>query len=384
MVPEYPTFADAATALRTIREAFATFPFADSVRVASALGSLVNTTLPPGQDESAFLVAVVTAVCRASLPLAPGVLIAAPVLNGAGTGKGLLVDAICSIAFGLEARAFPAGDSRAELDKRIGAALMEATQVVFIDNLNDTSLCSDLLASILTQRQVDMRLLGSSRMLPLCPNAFVAMTGNGVGLSEDLARRFLLVELDAHVDDPESRKFAPGFLRGIAHRRAELLSAVLTIWRWGRRNESALTHGRALGSYEEWCLSVRDPLLTLGCVDPVLRIGAIKASDPMRIGMAAIFDAWHSQYGTRAVKAADVDGEVLQLIDPHGLGRQAVASYLAKRVGTRAGGFLMTSNRPPSKWGATTYALRPVGDIAEQAPMPPMVPMFSVSDNSGV
>jgi hypothetical protein len=162
----------------------------------------------------------------------------------------LLVRAICTVAFGHAPHALNACRDVAELEKRIGAALIEALPTLFIDNVNDTALRSDLLASTLTEPRVKVRQLGASRLLPLNPTAFVAVTGNGVTLGEDLVRRFLVVELDTHTEDPESRSFAPGFLNSIAARRAELLTAALTIWRWGRQNENAIPHGRALGNYD--------------------------------------------------------------------------------------------------------------------------------------
>jgi hypothetical protein len=243
-VPDAPTLAEAQAALRTIRKAFATFPFADAPMRGPTEANpvpVIDTTAPPGHDESAFLAAIFTAVCRSSLPLAPGLLISAPMITGAGTGKGLLVRAICEIAYGLAPRAITAGADVAELEKRLGAVLIEANQVVFIDNVNSTALKSDLLACVLTEPQVDMRPLGTSRQLPLCPNAFVALTGNGLSLSEDLARRFLVVQLDPRMADPEARRFQPGFLKGIAARRSELLAAVLTIWRWGRQTTRGAT-----------------------------------------------------------------------------------------------------------------------------------------------
>jgi hypothetical protein len=42
-------------------------------------------------------------------------------------------------------------------------------------------------------------------------------------ISEDMARRILQVGLDARMENPEQRPFAPGFLQGIAARRAESL-----------------------------------------------------------------------------------------------------------------------------------------------------------------
>jgi len=102
--------------------------------------------------------------------------------------------------------------------------------------------------------------------------AFIAITGNGLTLSEDLARRFIDCKLDAGCEDPESRPFDPGFLKRIEQQRIDLLSAAVTIWRFGRQNQQDLKGGRPLGSFESWCDWVRDPLLTLGCRDPVERI----------------------------------------------------------------------------------------------------------------
>jgi hypothetical protein len=72
-----------------------------------------------------------------------------------------------------------------------------------------------------------VRLLGQTRMVPLNSTAFVAVTGNGLTVTEDLARRFILCELDARCEDPEVRPFRADFLDQIERRRAELLTAVL-------------------------------------------------------------------------------------------------------------------------------------------------------------
>lgn len=57
----------------------------------------------------------------------------------------------------------------------------------------------------------------------------------------------------------------------MTERRTELLAALLTIWRWGRLTKGMKT-GRTLGSFEQWCGWVRDPLLALGCKDPADRV----------------------------------------------------------------------------------------------------------------
>ena len=88
LVPEQPTVDDAAAALRLIRETFRTFCFADAETVGDAASGLdlVDTGRPPGKNESGFLAALLTAVCRPSLHLAPGVPVRAAPMSGAGAG----------------------------------------------------------------------------------------------------------------------------------------------------------------------------------------------------------------------------------------------------------------------------------------------------------
>jgi hypothetical protein len=360
-IADSPRRDDAAAALRLLRAAFKTFPFADATRRNDPALRVEVTDLdhPPSRDESAFLAALLTAICRASLWLAPGFLVVAPQVSGAGTGKGLLVRAICIIAFGTHPRAFTAGHDRQELDKRIVAELIEAAPALFLDNVNAAVLRSESLASILTERPARVRLLGQSRMVALNSTAFIAITGNGLRVSEDLARRFLLSELDARCEDPETRDFAPGFLEEIEQRRAELLSAALTIWRYGRQNPSELRRGRPLGSFEQWCQWVRDPLLTLGCCDPVERVEQVKAQDPHRQQVAELFQSWHACHGSTPLKAAELAERVQKIIDPQGRGRQYIASRLAGLTGTRSAGFMLTRQEAAGSWGAATYALHP-------------------------
>ena len=390
-----PSQDDAQSSLRLLRQMFRTFPFADAVRTSDPTGvEVVDVLQPPGKDESAFLIALVTACCRSSLWLAPGFLLTAPALSGAGSGKGLLVRAICTIAFGSHPRAFTTGSDRQELDKRLAAELVEASPALFLDNANGVALNSDTLASVLTERPARVRLLGQTRMVPLNSAAFIAVTGNGLSVTEDLARRFMACTLDARCEDPESRPFQSGFLGQIEQHRAELLAAVLTIWRWGRQNPTSLVKGKPLGSFETWADWCRDPLVTLGCCDPVERIESLKARDPKRQGIAELFHAWSEHHGDAPVKISDLAEAVKETIDAHGRGRQYLASRLGNLAGTRAAGYVLTRQEAAGKWRAATYVLKKadpgdgmahrthrthsaeaLGPESVKGPIPPMGPM---------
>jgi hypothetical protein len=185
-----------------------------------------------------------------------------------------------------------------------------------------------------------------------------------------LARRFIEVRFDAKVEDPESREFNGDIVKEMTQRRTELLAACLTVWRWGLR--SLLPKGKALGGFEQWCAWVRDPLIALGCVDPVLRISEAKQNDPHRIRKAEIFHVWYKVHGSSPIAVANLSEEVSRILDPQGRSRQYLAKAVCALKGTRIAGFVMTKQRPNGRWGAATYALRAIEDEQPMTPMPPM------------
>jgi hypothetical protein len=109
---------------------------------------------------------------------------------------------------------------------------------------------------------------------------------------------------------------------------------------------------------------VRDPLLTLGCADPVVRLSTIKANDPFRQRAAEILETWHRHHGSKPVPVAELAEEVRAVVDPQDRGRQFIQSEIRRLVGTRLHGLVLTCQKPASRWGKATYAVDQV-DTAE-------------------
>src|SRR5262249_55400762 len=157
-------------------------------------------------------------------------------------------------------------------------------------------------------------------MLPLNASAFVILTGNGLRVSEDHARRFVAVDFDPRTEDPEARPFTTDIRAEVTARRKELLAALLTIWRWGRIAPD-IEAGIPLGSFEQWCRWVRDPLVALGCLDPAERVTEAKKRDARRQSIADLFAIWWDRHGDEPIPTRELHEDVKQAADPQGRGR---------------------------------------------------------------
>jgi putative DNA primase/helicase len=356
VVPELPSEKEAAAALMRLRVRLQTFCFADSPTIIRDGVAMIDVTKPPGLDESVSLAALLTAACRSSLWLAPGLIVRGAQHSGSGAGKGKLVRCISAIALGRQPHAVTRGKTPDETEKRITTELIEARPVVFLDNINNVAaFASESLASAMSERPARVRVFGKLKTAPINATAFVAVTGNGVGLAEDLARRFLLLEFDPGVEDPELRQFKGDILGEIQNQRGSLLSDALTIWRWGRQN-SGLKLGLPFGNYEQWARWVRDPLNALGCQDVVRRVAEAKQRDVKRQHIVEIFRLWDSRHGRDPVSADKLDPDVKKLVDPQERGRQYLAAHVQLLAGVRLGGFMLL-RQSSGRWNPATYAL---------------------------
>jgi hypothetical protein len=195
----------------------------------------------------------------------------------------------------------------------------------------------------------------------------IFLTGNDLRAGEDLARRSVVIKLDSRRENTESRRLPRGILAAAPGQRAELLSDVLTIWRWGRQNGRTRPSGRPLAGFETWAEWCRDPLLALGCPDPLTRMDETKAADPNRTRITETYNAWWMAHADAVLRASELHDDVIAQLDPLKKGRQFIAGQVAKLVGARVGGFVLEAHRGAGKWSVTAYRLRRTEDPAEVA-----------------
>jgi hypothetical protein len=126
---------------------------------------------------------------------------------------------------------------------------------------------------------------------------------------------------------------------------------VLTIWRWGRQTK--LEPELPLGSFETWAAWCRDPLLALGCPDPVQRIHDIKSDNPRREQMAEFLRVGHARHGSQPMKLKTLHPDVVALAG----NRQKLSWFVRGTKDTRTGGFVIRIRRPTTKSGTADYVV---------------------------
>jgi putative DNA primase/helicase len=217
-----------------------------------------------------------------------------------GTGKSLLVDVAAVLATGRPMPVIAQGRNEEELEKRLGAVLLAGDTAISLDNC-DHVLEGSFLCQVLTQQQLNIRILGQSRNAETPVNATLFATGNNLTIGGDLIRRSLLCMMDAGCERPELRVFNVNAVEATKANRGELVVAALTILRAWHLTSDAGKRLPPFGSFEEWSQRIREPLVWLDRIDPCETLVEIRKNDPDRDLLIAVIMQWkeHLSIGTK-------------------------------------------------------------------------------------
>lgn len=285
-IPDEPSPGDAEAALALLKELLKEFPFADRESRAVGLSGLI------------------TPVVRGAMNVAPLHGIGAPT---AGSGKSYWTDLCCAIATGQRCAGIAAGGDDTETEKRLVGVALTADQVISIDNCNG-EIGGDFLCQLVERPICTARIMGGNdadHMRRIENRATVFANGNGLTPRADIVRRTLLATLDADSEKPYEREFRDDPLRRILANRGKYVAAILTIAR------AYLVSGERvkltpLGSYEEWCRVVREPLVWLGEADPVKTIDSAREEDPELLMLTAVLVGLRKALGNEKMTAGGI------------------------------------------------------------------------------
>lgn len=280
VVPDMPSRKDAEDALECLKSLLDEFRF---------------KTL---YDLSAALSAILTAVIRPTLRLAPMFHCRAP---QSSSGKSYLASLFCvfateSVPSGV---AFPA--SNEEWRKLLLATLLTSPPVIYFDNLTTDILPYEALCSALTEEYISSRILGVSKTATVSTRTFIVSSGNNVGPVQDMSRRTITIDLDPACEVPAARKFKKDPLEMVLSNRGHYVSQALKIIRGYIVAGKPAKEVPPVATYTEWSDFCRQALIWLDLPDPAKSIFRGMERDPDRETLGRLLHAWHNCFGSRPV-----------------------------------------------------------------------------------
>lgn len=279
-----PTKEDALAALNAhILPLYAEFPFVSPAARAVAISS------------------VFTALARFAFTYAPLHGFDAP---STSSGKTLLAAVAGLILDGIEPSPIALADKDEEMEKRVGAALLEGLRVAVIDNIR-RPFGGDLICSAITSPSVKVRMFHTQKLVPVPTWATVWLaTGNNLSFDVDLGSRALRCRIDAKLERPQERTFTIANLRAhVLQHRGAIVSAALTCLRAyevaGRPSQGL----KPLNRFEGWDL-VRSCLVWLGVGDPVETMDGPGTTDQVTDELGELLHGLRSALGAAEFTAA--------------------------------------------------------------------------------
>ena len=232
----------------------------------------------------------------------PGYLFTAPTQ---GTGKTTLAQVINYCLYGRPAAATSYSDNDEEMGKHLLAIFLEGHSSLLFDNVAEgSSLSSNEIAKAMTSPTYSKRFLGQNKTVTVPCSILWMFSGNNIGVCGDFNTRFLVINLDANMRDPDRRTFKREDIGAwCVKNREKILKALLTIIINGKDYKPGLKASRYPA---EWDRLVRFPLHKLTGIDIAEIFENNKAGDPKLDGQRCFFSAWYDAFGSRPQTAKDI------------------------------------------------------------------------------
>ena len=299
-IPDRPTRDEALASLARLNALLDGYPFVDDVSRTVAVSLLM------------------TQVLRCAMTVSPMHAVSA---TAPSSGKSHLVDLASHIAIGRFCPIMGPGKSDEETEKGINTKLISGTPAFSIDNVHRALDIPAL--NIATERPlITVRVFGTLTDVEIENAVTIFMTGNNLAIIDEQMRRTVRCVLDAKTERPDLRTFTGDPTDAVLADRGRYLADILTIAR------AYLTNGTRpdippLGSYGDWSRFVREPLVWLGCADPVKSMETLREDDPATIRLGTIINAWHVAFGLGAKTLAEAASYATTAPIPHAVDADA-------------------------------------------------------------
>lgn len=243
----------------------------------------------------------------------------------ASSGKSKLSETHGIIATGaIPAMAAWSNDDK-ENEKRLGALLRRAPQVIVYDNLdakNKDVIQFAHMNTAVTATKVAVRILTTSDAVDMPCLTFIEFNGNNIQVSGDMATRIVKCRIDAKMPNPQTRVFDFDPVARAQARRGEivvaLLSVVASYIKAGHPMDNQLLPMRFGKAWR----AVQGAVMWCGWDDPVKTVEEVMATDERRMIENEAAELWLEVFGEEPVAAT----ELFRIYDKNG-GRVSVGEH---------------------------------------------------------
>ncbi len=294
-VPSHPTQRDVESARHLIeKELLVDFPFVDDASRSHAIAALLHPFVRP--------------MIQGPTPLH---LVDKP---SPGTGAGFLVEAVTVPGLGKPPPARTVSRSEVEGEYKMTAVLRPGPIAVLLDNITQR-LDSETIAAMITAPDIyEGRIVGSSQTVAIPVRCLWLATGNNVQVSHEMARRCVLIRLDAGIEHPEDRREFRHSLPDWAYlHRSELVwAALVLVQNWIAKG--MLPGSKTKGSFESWARTIGGILEAAGIPGFLENTDTLRAqSDSEQDDWRGLVEAWWDKNADERVGARDL----LSLAEAH-------------------------------------------------------------------
>jgi hypothetical protein len=299
-------------------------------------------------DMSAAVGAILTAATRPSLPQAPAFNINATL---SGSGKSYLAKLLASVAGPGDPYSVSYPTSSEEATKVVLAMLLEKPAVILFDDMQTDWVPFGALNKALTSPTITERVLGSSRTATANTNVLFLGTGNNVNPVADMRRRVVSIRLAPHEEAPALRQFRSDRpLDHIRKDRTRVLEAAFTIIGSYQAASSPRADVPPIGTFEDWDMLCRQPLLWLGEPDPATSLIDQLTDDDEQDLLGEFLAVWYLKLGPSPVTVRTIMAKAddcldlkdilseLNLIEVNPRSNGKLGWYLKKNLGRRSNG----------------------------------------------
>ena len=285
-----------------------------------------------------------------------------------GAGKTLLAEVIGTIIDGAPAR-FSGDSDDTERGKRIFGLLINRTRYAYIDNQKE-KFGGQQWESLCTSRDFEERVMHTQSMRKVPNDCVWTVTGNNVPISPDMARRLVIIDVDAHGVQRDSGAFRHvPLLPWVQTQRKVIVGHVLRVldgW-----CAAGCPRGNVVpASYEDWGAVISGVMQWAFGTCPALidREGAALEHDSKTQAWMQIVHEWHeSSIGDTeqsvaviAERLAGCPWDEIIPVNKYGSAKAAITQALM-----RAQGQVYDGLRIDRKWNDRQhrylYSVRPLG-----------------------